>query len=133
MYYMQVRERQLTGIEQQVSESIKEQSAKEGLLVALKQRAEVTKKILGVQQQVGKVIDTVGAFVSVGRITNVSLDDHNTVVVTIQASSTSDTVLLVDALIKQAAGKNVRSPELVSLGIGNTGDVELTVSFVEVF
>ena len=132
-YYLRVRSGQLTNAKQQLSQTISQNMTKEGLVVAFKQRVALTNKILGVQKPVGKVFDTLSTFVSVGQVSSVSLDDQNNVVLTIRAQSITDVVSIVDALMSQAATKTVRAPQLVSLALGRSGGVEVTLSFIAVF
>lgn len=132
-FYLQNREQQLVNTQRQLSQSIAQSTTKEGLLVALKHRAALTNKILGVQQPVGKVFDTLSTFVSPGQMTSISIDDHNKVLLGIHAQSITDVISVVDSLIKQMTANHARAPQLVSLSLGRIGDVDVTLSFIAVF
>jgi len=119
--------------QQQLSQVISQSTAKEGLLVSVKQRSALTSKILGVQHPVGKVFDTLSTVVTSGQMTAVSLDDHNKVLLTIHAQSITDVISITDTLIKQTTTNFVRSPQLVSLTLGHDGGVDVGLSFIAVF
>jgi hypothetical protein len=132
-YYLRLREEQLANTKQQLSQAIAQYMTREGLLFALKQRMGLTGKILGVQQPVGKVFDTLAGFVSPGQMTAVSLDDHNQVSLMIHAQSITDVVSITDGLMKQATVNRVRAPQLVSLTLGKEGGVDVGLLFIAVF
>lgn len=132
-YYLRVRQEQLAQTQQQLSQSITQSNVKEGLLLAVKQRAALTNKIVGIQQPIGSVFDTLAMFVSQGQITSVSLDDHSVVVLNIHTQSISETVALVDALMKTVAANRVRAPQLLSLTLGHNGGIDIAVSFIALF
>lgn len=132
-YYLRVREEQLANTKRQLSESIAQSTTKEGLLVSVKQHVALMNKILGVQQPVSKVFDTLAAFSTPGQMTAVSLDDHYKVSLMIHAQSITDVVSITDALIKQTTINRVRAPQLVSLSLGKDGGVDVGLSFIAVF
>jgi hypothetical protein len=132
-YYLRVRQDQLVNTHRQLSESITQNTTKEGLLFTVKQRAALTNKILGIQQPVSKVFDTLSTVNTSGQMTDVSLDDHNTVLLTIHAESITDVVTIADALMGQVKENRVRSPQLVSLSLGKSGGVDVSLSFIAVF
>ena len=129
-YYLRGREQELTNVKQQISATITQNTTKEGLLLTLKQRVSLTGKVLGVQHPVGKVFDMLATFISPGQMSSVSVDDHNKVILTVRAQSIADVVSIADTLVNQAAAKTVRAPQLVSLSLGHTGGVDVTLSFV---
>lgn len=132
-YYLQVRHEQLIHTQQQLLEVISQSTAKEGLLVSVKQRSALTNKILGVQHPVGKVFDTVGAIISAGQTSGISFDDRNTVALTIHAQSITDVISITDTLIKQTTANLVKAPQLVSFTLGKDGGVDVGLSFIAVF
>lgn len=132
-YYLQVREEQLILTRRRLLESITQSTTKEGLLFSVKQRVALTNKILGVQQPVSKVFDTLTAFSTPDQITAVSLDDHNKVSLMIHAQSITDVVSMTDALVGQTTANRVRAPQLVSLSLGKDGGVDVGLSFIAVF
>jgi hypothetical protein len=132
-YFVRIRTEQLAVKKQQFSELITQNTVKEGLLVSLKQRAALTKKVLGVQQHVDIVFDVLTAFVSFDHVTNVSLDDTNTVSVIIHAGSIPDVISMTDAMMKLNATSRIRAPQLVSFTLGREGGVDVGVSFIAVF
>jgi len=134
-FYLQIREQQMANTRQQLSQAIAQSTTKEGLLFAVKQRGVLTNKILGVQQPVGKVFDTLSTFSTLGQMTAVSLDDHNKVLLAIHAQSITDVISIVDALIKQTTSNHTRAPQLVSLLLSpeNKGGVDVILSFIAIF
>jgi hypothetical protein len=132
-YYLQVRREQLTHTQQQLSQVISQSKTKEGLLVSVKQRSALISKILGVQQPVSKVFDTVAGFVGVGQMSGITLDDRNTVFLRIHAQSITDVISITDTLIKQTTANLAKAPQLVSLTLGKDGGVDVGLSFIAVF
>jgi len=132
-YYLRVRDQNETNVDQQLSQEISQSTIKEGLLLALKQRILLTNKIIAVQKPVNKLFDTVAAFIPLGQVNALSLDDNNTVLLTIHAQSMKDMISPVDALIQQIAARTLRSPQLVSLSFKDDGSIDVTVSFIALF
>lgn len=132
-YYLQVRHGKLVHTQQQLSQVISQSTVKEGLLVSVKQRSALMSKILGVQHPVGKVFDTLPTVITSGQMTAIVLDDHNKVLLTIHTQSITDVISITDTLIKQTTANLVRSPQLVSLSLGQDGGVDVGLSFIAVF
>jgi hypothetical protein len=132
-YYLRIRNEELTAKQQQLSQSIAQNATAEGLLVSVTQRSALTKKIVDIQQPVDTVFDTLAVFVSPGEITNVSLEDNDTVSVMIHAQSITEVISMTDALVKLTSANRIRAPQLVSLALGNDGGIDVGVSFTAVF
>lgn len=132
-FYLQNRQQQLVNTKQQLLQTIAQSTTKEGLLAALKQRAALTEKILGVRQPVATVFDTLSTFTTPGQVTSVALDDHSKVFFAIHSESMTDVISLVDALLKQVAANRARAPQLVSLGFGHSGGIDVAFSFIAEF
>ena len=132
-YALRIRQQQMVNTQQQLSQAIAQSTTKEGLLFAMKQRMALMNKILGVQQPVGKVFDTLSTFTTAGQITAVSLGDHNKVSLMIHAQAIADVVSITDALVGQTAVNHAREPQLVSFTLGQDGGVDVGLSFIAVF
>jgi hypothetical protein len=132
-YYLTVRYDQLVATRQELSQIITQNATKEGLLASIKQRTQLVTKILGVQQPVGTVFDVLTSFVSPSQVSDVSVDEKNTVIVSIHAASIDDVITITDALIKQTAAHRIQAPQLISFKLGETGGVDVGLLFTAVF
>jgi len=113
-----------------LSQEISQSTIKEGLLLALKQRILLTNKIIDVQKPVNKLFDTVAAFIPLGQVSALSLNDNNTVLLTIHAQSIKDMISPVDALIQQVAARDSPITATYSLSFKDDGSIDVTVSFI---
>lgn len=132
-YYVRLRYDQALQQKQDLSQIVKQNVTKEGLLTSVKQRTALIIKIFGIQQPVGKILDLLVSFVSPDQISVISVDDHNNVTVSIHAASIAEVISITDTLIKQTTASRVRAPQLVSLTLGRTGGIDIGLSFIAVF
>jgi hypothetical protein len=132
-YYVKIRTDQLVSTQQQLSQVIAQNATKEGLLAAVKHQVTLTSKIMGVQQPVGKLFGTLSTFIPDDRITKMTFGDSNQVVLIFQSPSVTDVISIVDAFVKQSTIQGIRAPQLMSLSIENSGNIDVTLAFNAIF
>lgn len=105
-------------------------SRKEGLYVSLKQRIPIVEKALASQRAWGSVLKTISEVALPPILTSVAIDDKNVMILTLQADSVETTASMVNAVIRLAGEKKIRSPQLVALQLLQDGEVQLSISFL---
>jgi hypothetical protein len=128
-YYLQIRRDQVMNTEQQLSQDISQQVTTEGLLMSVKRQVTLINVVLGVQKPVGRLLTILETFISPSQLSSVSLDDQGVVLLTVKTSSITDVVSIVDALTNSSLGNTVRSPQLVSLSVTDSGNIAVVLSF----
>lgn len=130
--YLTIQRDALTGDKKDLSATIAQESTKEGLLLAVKERAAVVKKVAGSQKQISPLFVLVGQLSPPGPIQTISYDDNGTALVITSLSSIGDAATLVNSLLTLVESHRAEKPKLVSLSLSKQGTIELSVSFVPV-
>lgn len=132
-YVMKTRYDQMVITRRNLTEIITQNATKEGLLASIKARTGLINKIFEFQKPVGNVFDLLTAILVPSQITDVTVDEKNTVAVLFHAGSIDEVVSITDNMIKQAEANRIRSPQLISLKLATTGGIDVGLSFVAVF
>lgn len=130
--YLTIQRDSLTNSKADLTTTIAQQSTKEGLLLAVKERASVVKKVMGLQKKIDPLFSDISQIVVQGQIGSISLDDNNTVLVVANSGSVRDAAKIVSALLGLTNGQKVNNPKLVSLTLSKDGSIDVAVSFVPV-
>ncbi len=131
-FYLRAQKEQLEGTKATLTQSITQNTNKEGLLLSIRQRISIIDKIQANKSPAGPLFDILGTVVSPSQLFGLALDDHNEAIVTIHVKSIDDVVTIVDLLLKAVEEKQAKSPKLVSLTLARDGTIEVALSFVTV-
>lgn len=110
--------------------SVNQNSTKEGLLTAVKQRAALVKKIAAAQKQLTPLFTITGQLATPEQLESLLLDDSNKAVVLVKVGSIGDAAKVVDTLMTAVAAHQAEEPQLDALSLTKDGNIELSVSFV---
>ena len=131
-FYLRSQKDQLDRTKTTLSQSIQQNTNKEGLLLSIKQRVVIVDKIIGTQNPIGSLFDTLGIVVSPSQLTALTLDEHAEAVLTIHVKSIDDVITIVDSLLKAVQEKHARAPKLLAMTLTRDGTIEVSLSFVPV-
>jgi len=130
--YFQVRAAALVSDKNSFVGLVNTDTTKEGLLLAVRQRAGVVGKILTGQKNLNVFFDMIGKFVQPAQISSIAMDDTNKTVVAAHVSSVADATGVVDSLLVLSAANQVTKPELTSFTLSKDGGFDISVSFAPV-
>lgn len=111
-------------------DSIKEMATKEGILVSLKQRVAVASKSLDAARPYGNLFPLLDRIAPAEYFTSLSIDDVGRSTVTLVIPSVDEAVTTVANVIVQFDEKKIRSPQLLSFALKESGIVQLSLSFI---
>lgn len=110
--------------------SIKEMATKEGILVSLQQRIAVASKALDAARPYGNLFGLLDHIAPSEYFTSLSIDDVGRSTVTLVIPSVDEAVTTVANVIIQFDEKKIRSPQLLSFALKESGIVQLSLSFI---
>ncbi|MBI5613527.1 hypothetical protein HY947_01250 [Candidatus Gottesmanbacteria bacterium] len=131
-FYLRFEHDALTAKKDEYSNEIINNSVKEGLQSAIKERMVMTAKVLKVRKPYALLLDSIGIVAPPGKLTNVSVDETGKTRITIRASSIEETIDMANAIIALTKEGKFKGPDLTSFQFGKSNDVLFTVSFVPV-
>jgi hypothetical protein len=111
--------------------TVKGESVKEGLFVAIKARAATVSNLTIGQKNISALLDMLGQITTPAQLETVSLSE-NKVLLAAKTESIAETMILVDALMKVAAAGKITKPELISFNLHKDGGFKISLSFVTV-
>ncbi len=112
--------------------AITNETTKEGLLIAVKQRATIVDKVMANQKRLDTFFDIVSQTVPKNELSAITLDDTYKTTVTAHAPSVAEAVKIIDSLLVLAAADRVTKPSLVALTLNKDGDMDVSVSFAPI-
>lgn len=117
----------------QLTQQVAAAKRKEGILISIKERTQLVTRAMKSQKPWAQMLDRLSVAVSSARLSHISVDEQNKVTLTIQATSLDDVLGAVIGIIAMAKENYIRAAQLVSLQLGKTGGVEISVSFFAQF
>lgn len=126
---VRMRTIQLDADQKQLSQTIQNQSVKEGLLLALRARISSLKKILDVQFSVAPYIDTTLLLAHPPRLTSFSIGELNTVQISVDLPDIWEAVSMMETIVKLVEENTIRNPNLTSLTVDKDGSIMMGLSY----
>lgn len=114
----------------QLVASLKELASKEGILVSLKQRSAIAAKALNAARPYGELFPLLERIAPSEYFTNLSIDEVGRSTVTLTLPSVDEAVTVISNVLVQFDEKKIRSPQLSSFSLKETGIVQLSLSFL---
>lgn len=111
-------------------ESVSQDSKKEGLLLAVKQRSAIVSSLTSGQKNMTAFFDILGQFITPEQLETVTMSDNNKVMVGAKTATIGDAVTLVESLLKTVDSGKVSKPDLVLFNLAKNGEFKISVSFV---
>ena len=130
--YLQLRETQVKNQADTIIAGITQDSAKEGLLTAIKERITVIDKILAGKKHVNTLFTLITDIVPPGNLTTVSLDDAGKVTIVASVASVPEAVTMVDSVLTLGTTGKLTKAALGSFGLSQESGLEISLSFVPV-
>lgn len=116
-----------------VAKEINAQSAKEGLLLSLKDRVGIANKALDAAKPWGRIFAILTDIAYEEAFSTVSIDETGRVSTGLELASIDETVDVVTNIMALAGERTLRTPQMLSFALGDDGRVLLTVSFYPIF
>ena len=131
--FVNSRYRRLEEQKTQLTQQLRNASAKEGIVISLKQRINVAQKALDVARPWGKLFPLLEQIGPVNQFVTLTVDDSGRVNTIIEVQSIDDAVTIVSNTIGLSSEKMLRSPQLLSFSLREIGTVQLGLSFIPIF
>jgi hypothetical protein len=113
-------------------ESVSQDSKKEGLLLAVKQRAAIVSSLTAGQKNISAFFNLLTQFITPEQMETITMSDNNKVIIGANTATIGDAVTLVDALLKTVDAGKVSKPDLVLFNLAKNGGFKISVSFVPI-
>ena len=126
---IRIRTMQLDTDQKQLSQTIQNQSAKEGQLVILRARITSLKKILDAQLSVAPYIDTTLLLARPPSLTSFSIGELNTVQISVAFPAVDQAVSMMEAVVRLVEENKIRNPNLTSLTVGKDGSIMMGITY----
>ncbi|MEK7577020.1 MAG: hypothetical protein AAB492_00195 [Patescibacteria group bacterium] len=111
-------------------QSIRAQTVKEGFLVSLKQRAFIAWRGLDAAKPYGNLFPLLESIAPAEYFTNLSIDDVGRSTITVKLANMEDAVLMIANVLFLVEEKRLRSPQMLSFSLKETGFVDISLSFI---
>ncbi len=131
--FVSSRYRRLEEQKTQLTQQLRAASAKEGIVISLKQRITVAQKALDAARPWGKLFPLLEQIGPVNQFVTLTVDDTGRVNTIIEVQSIDEAVNVVSNAINLSANKALRSPQLLSFSLREIGTVQLGLSFIPIF
>jgi hypothetical protein len=105
----------------------------EGFFRSIKERTRIVRLTIASKKPWSQLLTQVQSVVSPPILTNIAVDNKDTVIITVTSPSVDTILPIVNTLMNQAQGGRIRQPNLVSLQILKTGSVTALFSFIAMF
>lgn len=115
--------------QKQFSQTIQNQSVKEGLLLALRARITSLKKILDAQLSVAPYIDTTLLLARPPELTSFSIGEKNTVQISVDLPDIGQAVSMMEGVVKLVEENKIRTPNLTSLTVDKDGFIKMGITY----
>ncbi len=117
----------------QVTQQLKAATVKEGIVISLKQRVEIAQKALDVARPWGELFPLLEDIGPIGYFVTLTVEESGRVNTVIEAPTIDDAVALVTSTLDLAQADVLRSPQLLSLSLRDSGIVQIGLSFIPIF
>lgn len=112
---------------------INAQSAKEGILVALKNRIGIAGKALDAAKPWGNLFTIMDSIASSDSFTSVSIDETGRVSVSLELLSVDDAVIVIMNVMSLSIDRVLKTPQMLSFTFREDGKIILSLSFYPIF
>jgi sensor histidine kinase regulating citrate/malate metabolism len=134
LYVLFLNEKQNLQAEQnELTNEITQQKAKEAAFVAIKERVLLVDKVMGTQRPWSKLLDIIALFANPINLTHVSVEDNTKAVITMKNISVDEILGISQALMNQVIENRVNNPQLLSLQLNKDGLLDVSLSFFPIF
>lgn len=131
--FVRARVSQLEQEKARVVREINAQSTKEGLLLSLKERVNIASRALDSAKPWGKLFSMMQKISGDEFYNSISIEDSGRVQAVLNLPSVDEAVLAVTNMMGLSLERSLRSPQMLSFTLRDTGNVQLEVSFYPVF
>lgn len=131
--YINFRVRSLEVTKANLTQQINLQSAKEGILLSLKERTSVAGKALEVAKPWGKMFTVLQEIAPEEQYNSLTVDETGKVTTTLFLGSIDESVAIVLNLVRLVDERKLRTPQLLSFSLKEDATVLMGISFFPVF
>lgn len=131
--YMNSEVKKLESTKVELVREINEQSAKEGLLLALKDRILIAANALAAAKPWGIIFPTLIRISPRGGFSGLTVEATGLVNTHIEVTSVDDAAIIVTNMLALYNEHVIRSPRLVSFAMREDGGIQLALSFYPIF
>jgi len=129
-FFLQAKSDQSNTYNRVLRQQIDAQLVKEGILVSLKERANIAGKALAADRPWGNLFPILNAITQVININTLTIDETGKVSIQLKLGSVDEAVTVVTNMLSLANQHTVRSPQLLSFAIKDDGAVQMGMSFI---
>ena len=134
LYMLFSAEQQNLEAQRQVYDSrITKDQTIEGFFRSIKDRTRIVSSTMNNQRPWAKLLDEVAIFAPPNVLSDISVDNQNKIIVSVNTASLDAFLPVVDAMISEAQAKHLISPQLISFQISKSGSILASFSFTAVF
>lgn len=130
-YFSQKQQQVLTD-QTAITQSVSNDSLKEGLLLAVKQRSAVSQKLLGSKKDTDAIFSLIAIFIPPSSLSSITIDDTDKTIMSAHVASISEAVPVVDGLLAAVDAGKASKPILEKFILTKDGGLDLTMSFVPI-
>ncbi len=131
--FLRNRTQQAEQTKVRIVREINTHSAKEGLLLSLKDRISIAGKALDAAKPWGKMFAILEQISNTGTFSSISIDETGRVNTALELVSIDDAVSVIGNLMVLSSEKALRTPQMLSFALKDDGIVQLTISFFPIF
>lgn len=132
-FFIQARVTQTEARKVSLVREINAQSAKEGILVALKNRIGIAGKALDAAKPWGNLFTIMNGIADPESFTSISIDDTGRVSATLELFSVDDAVVVIANIMSLSIEKSLKTPQMLGFTFKDDGKVQLSISFFPIF
>lgn len=112
---------------------INAQSAKEGILLALKERIGIAGKALDAAKPWGKLFTIMGRINDPSSFSSISIDETGRVSTSLELVSVDDAVTTITNVMSLSRDRSLKSPQMLGFTFREDGNIQLSLSFFPIF
>lgn len=131
--YINLRVRSLEARKVSLAQQINLQTAKEGILLSLKERTAVAGRALEAAKPWGKMFTVLQEIAAEEQYNSLTVDDTGRVTTTLFLGSIDESVSVVLNLVRLVDERMLRTPQLLSFSFKEDTTVQMSISFYPVF
>lgn len=124
---------QLQAKKVQLTQRIGAAETKEGIIITLKQRIVVAQKAIDAARPWGKLFPMLEQIAPVEQFSTVTVDDSGRVSTILEVNTIDEAVSAVTNTINLFLTRSLRSAQLLSLSLRESGTVQVSLSFIPIF
>lgn len=109
------------------------QSAKEGILLALKDRIGIAGKALDAAKPWGKLFTIMANIADPSSFNSISIDETGRVSTSLELQSVDDAVIVIANIMSLSLDRSLKTPQMLGFTFREDGKIQLSLSFFPIF